>query len=65
MKYKIEIWQYHNIADTYESDDIRDVLNWYKNNWHWIYDVGDCAFYVYKDNEELSWDEEYKLGFYD
>lgn len=64
MKYKIEIWQYQNITETYESDNIEDVLQWYKLNWRWLYELGNCVFYIYNDNEELSWNEKYKLGFY-
>lgn len=64
MKYRIEIWQYHNITETYESNDIDDILQWYRIHWYWCYELGDCTFYVYKDDVELSWDEEYKLGFH-
>lgn len=64
MRYKIEIWQYQNITETYESDNIEDILKWYKVNWWWVYETGGCSFYVYKDDEEISWREEYKLGFH-
>ena len=60
MKYKIEIWQYHHITETYESDSIEDVVNWYKNTWLWLYELGNCSYSVYKDGEELSWEEERK-----
>ena len=26
MKYKIEIWQWYHMTDSYESDDIQDIL---------------------------------------
>jgi hypothetical protein len=65
MKYKIEIWQYHSVVETYESDDIEDVLQWYRCYWRWPYELGDCSFDVYKDGRILSWNEEYKLGFCD
>ncbi len=64
MKYKIEIWQYHNITETYESDDVEDILQWYKVNWWWIYECGGCSFSVYENDRELSFEEENKLGFY-
>ena len=64
MKYKIEIWQYHNITEIYESDNIEDILHWYKVNWWWLYELGNCSFSVYKDKEELSFEEEYRLGFH-
>lgn len=65
MKYKIEIWQYHSITATYESDDIKDILSWYRSCWSHSYDMGYCAFDVYKDGVLLSFDEEYNLGFHD
>lgn len=64
MKYKIEIWQYHSVVETYESDDIEDVLQWYRCYWWWAHELGDCSFDVYKDGRILSWNEEYKLGFH-
>ena len=64
MKYRIEIWQYQNITETYESDSIENILEWYKVNWWWVYEIGGCSFHVYKDDEEISWREEYKLGFH-
>ena len=65
MKYKIEIWQYHSITETYESDDIKDVLLWYRLHWQYAYDMGYCSFDVYEDGRELSFEEGNELGFYD
>ena len=65
MKYKINIWQYHTIIDTYESDKIEEVLRWYEENYKWIFDMGNCSFDVLKDNEVLTFKEINKLGFYD
>ena len=65
MKYKIEIWQYHIIAETYESDDLTDILSWFRSEWLSAYDMGYCSFNVYEDGRELSFDELYGLGFYD
>jgi hypothetical protein len=62
--YKIEIWQHHTITEKYESDNIEEVLHWYKEKWWWIYEIGDCAFYLYKDGSELSFTEEVELGFH-
>ncbi|MBR6523470.1 MAG: hypothetical protein IKT39_02525 [Clostridia bacterium] len=64
MKYKIEIWQHHHITATFESEDISEVLNWYKANWWWIYEMGDCSFTIYKGDAELTFEEENKLGFH-
>ena len=64
MKYKIEIWQYHSLVETYESDNIEDILVWYESNWKWPYELGDCAFEIYKDGRNLSFEEENELGFF-
>ena len=64
MKYKIEIWQWHCVTDTYKSDNLEDALDWYRQNWEACYDNGFCAIDVYIDNVCLSWDEGYELGFY-
>lgn len=65
MKYKIEVWQYHIVAETYESDDIKDILSWFKSSgWYTSYDMGYCSFDVYEDGRELSFEEENGFGFY-
>lgn len=64
MNYKIEIWQYHSIIDTYENEDINKVLKWYKSNWEYVYEHGNCAFSLYKNGEILTFEEKCKLGFY-
>ena len=61
--YKIEIYRYHSLIETYEDDDVEEVLRWYMSNWQYCYEVGGCAFDLYKDGIELSFEEEYKLGF--
>lgn len=65
MKYAIEIWKYHSIRETYENDDIEEVLKWYKDNWKSCYDYGGCMFYLFKNNKELPFEEVRRLGFYD
>lgn len=62
--YKIEIWQHWSLVETYEDDNIEEVLRWYKSNWQYCYECGGCAFDLYKDDVELSFDEEYELGFH-
>lgn len=64
MKYKIEIWRYLSVIDTYESDNIADLIKWYKTNWYYIYESGECSFIVYENGIELSFEEEYQLGFH-
>lgn len=63
--YKIEIWQYHSIVETFESDNVKKVLAWYRCNWVGCYLNGGCSYYVYKNSKRLSSDEIYKLGFED
>ena len=65
MKYKIEIWQWHNLTTAYESDDIKNILKWYRRKWLRCYECGGCSFDIYRDGELLEFDEEYELGFYD
>ena len=62
--YKIEILQYWSLSATYEDDDIEEVLRWYNSNWRYCYELDGCVFYLYKDGVELSFDEEYELGFH-
>lgn len=65
MKYKIEIWVHYNVVETYENNDINEVLNWYRNNWQLVDEKGECYVNVSKDNKVLSFEEKYDLGFYD
>lgn len=64
MKYKIEICQYHAVVKTYENDDVNEVLKWYRENWRYQYECGNCAFNLYENNELLDFDKEYELGFH-
>ena len=59
MKYKIEIWQYHSIVETFETDSYDELLEWYKTNWSWTYENGGCAKYVYEDGETIRDDRKY------
>lgn len=65
MKYKIEIWQYRSITTTYENDDVKEILNRYRENWSWIYDNGGCSFSIYENGRLLSFEEENELGFHE
>ena len=65
MMYRAEIWRYHGIIDTCESDNAEDIIEWFKSEWYASYDNGMCSLSVYKDGEELSWDEMYKLRIID
>lgn len=65
MKYKIEIWRYHIIINTFESDDINEIIKWYKKEYQYMYELGECTFYVYLDGEMLNFDEKERLGFYE
>lgn len=65
MKYKIEIWQHHSVSETYVSNHIEDILEWYRSNWCYTYKRGFCTFYVYEDYIEMTFYELFALGFYD
>ena len=65
MKYKIEIWRHHAIVDSFQNDDVQEVLKWYRREWQGCYDNGGCTFYLFKNGSELSFEEEYSLGFFD
>ena len=64
MKYKIEIWQWHALSKTYESNNIKDVVEWYKLHWKDCYEQGYCTFCVYENDRQLSFSEEDNLGFF-
>ena len=64
MIYEIEIWQYHTMVQNYKSNNIEEVLEWFRDEgWSSCYDDGGCAFYVYKSGIELSFEELHDLGF--
>lgn len=62
-EYKIEIWIFGSIADTYESDNVEEVLKWFNRHWRNCYDNGGCAIEVYQNDKRLSFYEVYNLGF--
>lgn len=64
-KWQIDIWQYHNVVDSYENNNIEEVLKWFRQNWLWSYDNGNCSFDVYKNDRLLTFDEENELGFFE
>ncbi len=64
MKYKIDVWQYGFLRESYESDNIEDVVNWYKENWCYAYQYGLCAIEIYEDGETYPFNKALELGFY-
>lgn len=64
MKYRLEIWQYHCLTTSYESNNIKKVLKWYQKNWKDLFDYGYCTFYLFKNNEMLDFNKCYELGFF-
>ena len=64
MKYKVDIWQYCSIIDTYECNDIEEAAEWYKSHWSLAYDNGLCAVEIYENGEDYPFDKAVKLGFY-
>jgi len=63
--YKIEIWRYHSIIETYESEEMIEILKWYKSKWRDSNEMGECTFYIYENNKEMTLEEIAKLGFFD
>ena len=64
MKYRVEVWRNRDLAASYEDNDIKALVQTYKEDWGWEYENGGCSICVYEDGRELSIDEEYELGFY-
>ena len=64
-EFKIEIWQWHNIVETYENDNIEEILQWFRKHWRCCYEEGGCSFAVYKNGKGLSFHELCELGFND
>ena len=62
--YKIKIWEYYNLADTFENNDISKVLEYYNKHWKSRYKNDMCVFDIFKDNKELSFEEKNELGFF-
>jgi hypothetical protein len=65
MKYKAEILIYQNVVSTYESDNVEDIAEWFKDGWDVLYDMGGCYLKVYRDGEVLDWDEKFELKIID
>ena len=62
--YKIEIWQRRSLVEVYESDDMQNILAWFKWYWAGASENGDCAIYVSKNGIEITFEELWDLGFY-
>lgn len=56
MKYKIEIWQYGLMADKYESNNLKDIRQWFSHEWERAYYGGGCAFHLFKGNKAYGLD---------
>lgn len=53
--YKIEIWRYKVIIDTFESESLKDIYNWFNDEgYKFEYENGGNAFYVYEDDKILD-----------
>lgn len=64
MNYEIEIWQYHVMVENYKSNNIEEILEWFKFNWQSCCESGYASFFVYKNSIEISFEELDNLGFY-
>ena len=65
MRYKLVIKQWLCDVDTYECEDAKSAVEWFRAEWLGAYDCGYCSLCVYDDGRELSLDEELDLGFCD
>jgi len=65
MRYAIEIMESYYAIDEYTSDDIGEVLKWYRKNYKEDCDNGFVKFDLYKDDNYLTFEECYLLGFYE
>ena len=39
--YKLRVWKHNKIINTFTSDDLKKVINYYRENWKWLADAGD------------------------
>lgn len=56
---------YGTVTDTFESNELNEILTWWRRNHLLDYDNGHNTFYLYKNGKELDFDEVYELGFYE
>ena len=55
MKYKVEIWIHHIVADTKEFSNKKDMLKWLNSEGYiMMSDFGDCFIQIYQNGQELS-----------
>lgn len=64
MKYRIDIWHSGNIIASHESDDLKELADWYKENWFDDYERGLCALDIYEQRKDIPFEEALELGFY-
>lgn len=66
-EYRIEIWQYHFVTDSFSSYDIFNIRNWWLDKWYAAQRYGECSLEVYKNDRPMpmSCEELGNLGFYD
>lgn len=63
-EYRIEIWRYHSVVDSFSSDDILNIREWWLDEWYITWCYGECAVEVYKNDRPMSFEELSSLGFY-
>lgn len=51
MKYKVEIWIYHRVADTKEFSNKKDMLKWLNSEGYiMMSDFGCCFIQIYQND---------------
>lgn len=54
-KYRIEIWIYHNLKESFESNSIKRCNKWIDENWLLTSQEGNCFIQVMKlDKQEYK-----------
>ena len=64
MKYRINVWQYGRIIEDYYSNDVNEVVKWYRKNWADSYEVGNCTIEVYESDKDMLFNRAVACGFY-
>lgn len=62
-KYRIDIWQFHKIINTFITNNPEAINEWVKDNHYMeLWSNGGCAIYVYKNEITLSITEQNNEG---
>ena len=56
MKYRIEVYVYHEVVDEFETDSLKEARKWWRKNWKKAEDFGNafCEWYVDDKRQTIS-----------